>query len=122
MAPTDIHQCLLNVYGEQIVDVSTLRLEVVYFSTGDSGSSPLVQMFTSVAYRVLFIAVINAQLMVVAVLKNSGLKLSICSIKQPYCAFCICCGFHGNKQEALLLERPTCVCTCRYLTNGVLTH
>ena len=49
MAPTDIHQCLLNVYGEQIVDVSTLRLEVVYFSTGDSGSSPLVQMFTSVA-------------------------------------------------------------------------
>ncbi len=25
MAPTDIHQCLLNVYGDQMVDVSTVR-------------------------------------------------------------------------------------------------
>ena len=25
MAPVDIHQCLLNIYGDQIVDVSTAR-------------------------------------------------------------------------------------------------
>ena len=25
MASTDIHRCLLNVYGDQIVDVSTVR-------------------------------------------------------------------------------------------------
>ena len=25
MAPTDIHQCLLDVYGDQTVDVNTVR-------------------------------------------------------------------------------------------------
>ena len=34
--PTDIHQCLLNIYGDQTVDVSTLRRWVVRFSSGDS--------------------------------------------------------------------------------------
>ena len=32
LAPTDIHQCLLNVYGDLTKDVSTLRWWVVCFS------------------------------------------------------------------------------------------
>ena len=36
MAPTDIHWCLLNVYGDQTVDVSTVRQWVVCFYSSDS--------------------------------------------------------------------------------------
>ena len=36
MAPVAIHRCLLNVYGDQTVDVSTLRQWVVHFRSGDS--------------------------------------------------------------------------------------
>jgi len=36
MAPTDIHQHLLNICGEQPVDVSTVRQWVVCFSSGNS--------------------------------------------------------------------------------------
>jgi hypothetical protein len=36
IAPTDIHQHLLNVYRDQTVDVSTVRWWVVCFSSGDS--------------------------------------------------------------------------------------
>jgi len=36
MAPNDIHQCLLNVYGDQTVDVSTVRWWVVCFSSSGS--------------------------------------------------------------------------------------
>ena len=36
MAPTDTHQCLVNIYGNQTVAVSTLRQWVVHFSSGDS--------------------------------------------------------------------------------------
>jgi len=44
MAPTDIHQHLLNDDGHQTVDVSTVRSWVVHSSSGDSdsGSPPLV--------------------------------------------------------------------------------
>jgi len=35
-APNDIHQCVLNVYGDQTVDVSTVRWWVARFSSGDS--------------------------------------------------------------------------------------
>jgi len=31
MAPTDTYQCLLNIFGEQTVDVSTVRRWVVHF-------------------------------------------------------------------------------------------
>ena len=57
LAPTDIHQWLLNIDGDQTVDVSTVRGWVVHFSSGDSssGSPVLVQIFRSVAYRILFI-------------------------------------------------------------------
>jgi len=60
MAPTGIHQCLLDVYGDQTVDVSTVRQGVLHFSSGDSGSPPPAQMFTSMACRLLFIAGKNA--------------------------------------------------------------
>jgi hypothetical protein len=36
IAPTDIQWWLLNVYGHQTVDVSTMRWWVVHFSSGDS--------------------------------------------------------------------------------------
>ena len=35
-APNDIHRRLLNVYGDQTVDVSTVRQWVTRFSSGDS--------------------------------------------------------------------------------------
>ena len=73
MAPVDIHWCLLHVYGDRTVDVSTVKQWVAHFSSGDSTSrSPLlVQVFTSVACGLLFTAGENAQLMVVTVLKTS---------------------------------------------------
>ena len=36
MEPIDIQWCLLNAYGDQPVDVSTVRQWVVHFSNGDS--------------------------------------------------------------------------------------
>ena len=36
IAPSDIHRRLLNVYGDQTVDVSTVRRWVARFSSGDS--------------------------------------------------------------------------------------
>ena len=59
MAPTDIRQYLLNIHGDQTVDVSTVRQWVVCFSSSDSGSPLLVQVVTSAACR-LFISGKNA--------------------------------------------------------------
>jgi len=72
IAPTDIHPHLLNVYGDQPLGVSTVRQWVVHFSSedSDSGAPPLVQVFTSMAHRILFIGGKNAQLMMVTVLKK----------------------------------------------------
>ena len=36
MAPTDIHQHLQNIYGDQRMDVSTVRQRVVHFSSDDN--------------------------------------------------------------------------------------
>jgi len=36
MASTDIHRCLLNVYGVQTVEVSTVRQFVVNFSSSNN--------------------------------------------------------------------------------------
>jgi len=36
IAPNDIHRCLLNIYGDQTVDVNTVRWWVAHFSSGDS--------------------------------------------------------------------------------------
>jgi len=41
-APTDIHQPLLDVSGDNPVDVSTVRWWLVRFSSGNSGSPLLV--------------------------------------------------------------------------------
>ena len=56
MAFIDIYWHLLNAYGDQAVDVGTVRWWVVCFSSGDSNSrwSPLVQIFISAACRLLF--------------------------------------------------------------------
>jgi len=58
VAPTDIHCLLLNVYGDQSVDVNTVRQWVVCFSNGDSNSesSPLVHIFMNAACRLLITA------------------------------------------------------------------
>jgi len=44
MLPTDNCQCLLKVYGNQTVDVSTVRQWVVCSSSGDSETPPMVQI------------------------------------------------------------------------------
>ena len=59
-APINILQHLLNLYEDQIVDVNSLKRWVVCFNSGDSRSSPLVQIFKSVACRLLFITGENA--------------------------------------------------------------
>ena len=100
---------LLNTDGNQTVNVNTLKWWMVYLSSGDSGSPPLMQIFMSMACRVLFIADENAELMVVTELKNSVLWLRIYSIRYCYYALCIHCSFLGNKYEALLLVQSTYV-------------
>ena len=79
MEPADIHRCLLNVYRDQRVDMSTVRQWVVHFSSGDSNSwsRPLVQIFMSTACRLLFIVSENTYFMVVKMLTNSVLQLRI---------------------------------------------
>jgi len=64
----DIHWHLLNVYGNQGVDVSTVRQWMVFFSSDDSNMQDKPcsrwqdgsQVFTSVACRLLLIAGENA--------------------------------------------------------------
>ena len=70
MVPIDIHQYLLNVYGDQTVDVGTMMWWVMHFSSGgsDSGSPPLVQIFMGVVYSLLFTVGENAWLMVMTML------------------------------------------------------
>ena len=58
MAPTDIHGYMLNVSGDQTVNVSTVRWWVVCFS--NSGSPLLVQIFMSTTCMILFITGKNA--------------------------------------------------------------
>ena len=79
-APIDIYRCLLHMYGHQTVELNTVMWWVMHFSSDNCRSSPLLQTIVSVACRRLFITGENAQLMVVTMLKNSVLKLRICSI------------------------------------------
>ena len=57
LVPTDIHWHLLNIYGDQTVNVRTARWWVVCFSCGDSdsGTPPLWKIFMSSACRFLLI-------------------------------------------------------------------
>jgi len=61
---------MLNICGDQTVDVSTVRWWVVHFSSGgsESGAPLLVQVVTSAACRLLLIAGKNTRLVVVTVL------------------------------------------------------
>jgi len=43
MASIDIHQHLLNLHGDETLDLSTVRQRVVRFSSGDGGPPPLLQ-------------------------------------------------------------------------------
>ena len=56
MVPTDILQSLLNTYGDQTEDVSTVRQCILHFSCGksESGSSLLMQIFTSIGMQAFF--------------------------------------------------------------------
>jgi len=69
MAPIGIHQCLVNVYRDQTVDVSHVRRWLVCFSSGDSESSPLLQV-PEHGMQLLFIIAENAYLMLVTILKT----------------------------------------------------
>ena len=62
MSAINIQWCLLNIYGEQTVDVSTVSQWVVRFSSdnSDNGSLPVVQVFTSTACRLWFMPSENA--------------------------------------------------------------
>ena len=62
IAPIDIYHRLLNVYGDQTMDVNTVRQWVVHFSSNNSNSrSPLlVLIFTGATGRLSFIAGKNA--------------------------------------------------------------
>ena len=83
MTSIDIHQCLLNAYGDQTVNVSTVKAGLCgqRFPSNyaiilwNNGSLPLVQIFMSVAFRLWFITGKNAQLMAVVTmsLKTSAL-------------------------------------------------
>ena len=73
------------------MDADTVR--AVRFSCGDSssGSPPLMQLFTSVAFKLLFISIANG---------GDSIE-NRCFVAgnlhyQCYCAHCICCSFHGN--------------------------
>jgi len=82
MVPTDIHRCLLSVYGDQRADVSTVKFGLPEqhlpsnkaITAAVKRRSPLlVQVFISAAFRLLFIAGGNAWLIVVTVLRSTVL-------------------------------------------------
>ena len=56
IVPTDICLHLLSISGDQTVDVSTARQWVMVFSSGNSRPFSLVQVFTSMACRLFFVA------------------------------------------------------------------
>jgi len=76
MAPIDIHQHFVNIYGDQTVDVSTMRQWVVRFSNSNSAvkdkphSRQAMKIFMSAECRLLFIGGKNAELMVVTIVEK----------------------------------------------------
>lgn len=74
MAPNDIHQCLLNIYGDHTMNVSRLKHRALHFSSNAviAAVKPLlVKIFMSIACRLFMISGENAWLMVVTMLENS---------------------------------------------------
>ena len=86
MASTDIHQCLLNVDGNQPVDVSTVRWLMVCFSRGGSN----VKVKPCCGQRCTMVAPQNEEclsqlictnwLMGVTIVKNVFMRLRFCSV------------------------------------------
>ena len=66
------HRCLLNIDGDQNSGCEHSEESVVHFSGGDddTGSSPLVHSFMTIACRLLLITGENTHLMVVTMLKR----------------------------------------------------
>ena len=112
VTPVDIQQHLLNIYGDQAVDVSTVRWWVMHSSSGDCDSrSPLlVQIVTKAACRLLFIAGENAQL-ICTDSKYTSHSIS-CGIKHAFLIVChshficflILCVKHRKSLSKSLLE------------------
>ena len=92
VAPLDIHQCLLNVDGDQVVDVRTVRLWVMHFRSddNDSGALPLVQLVISVACGLFIATGKNGDF------EKQSFAAENLFIKYFYCAFHIYCTVHGN--------------------------
>jgi transposase len=101
VAPNDIHRCLLNIYGDQTVDVSTVWQWVARFSSGDSDvkdkprsgwpcrdvtprNEERLDQFIRANWRIMT-RELCAEL-------NISFNALLC-----YCAVCIYCSFHGNK-------------------------
>ena len=105
IAATDTHRCSLNVSGEQRGDVSTAGGA---FQQQGQWSPLLVQTAMGAACRLLFIAGANAMhlLMVVTVGKKHFVAASFFHQIMLWCS--IRCSSHGNKQDAVLNEKPTC--------------
>jgi len=95
---------LENAYGDQAVDVSTVRQRVVCFSSGDSdsGSPLLVQIYHVLEGRAdcyehsLQARVHHWQKCIangsVIIFKNCFAAENL--LCQWYCVLCICCSFH----------------------------
>ena len=103
---------LVNVYGDQTVDVSTVRGWEVCFSRGDSnsGSCPLVQIFMSTACRLLFITGENAWLMVVAMLKKCFVAEDLLFQIVLLCSFVVVVPWKHRRHYFL---SNLCVCVWR---------
>lgn len=68
---TDIHQSLVNADGDQGVDVSIVRWQVVHFRSGNSNVNHGYVIIMVMTCMLLFITGENEYLMVMALLKNS---------------------------------------------------
>jgi len=88
IVPTDLHQSLSNISGDQTDGVSTVRQCVSALGTvGHLRWCRFLQAQHADSCSLLG----KMQLLVVTMLKNSGLWNL--SMKQCYCALCICCSF-----------------------------
>lgn len=56
IAPIDIQWCLLNVYGDQTVDVTIVRWWVLHFSSGNSASDSITIQLCEMSVSILFIS------------------------------------------------------------------
>lgn len=65
LAPRDVHQCLLNAAGDQTVGAAHGEVVPGVFQQWQQQSFPLVQMFMSMACKLMFVPGENTELAVV---------------------------------------------------------